>query len=234
MVALMQGRAKAPGFGRARSWLMFGVVAVTAGATLSCTVAAVAGGVAAVAVGAAIITSGCYDPVKVELLDGSTGLPLCDAKLVAVEEEEDGDGGTTEFSSCFYADVPVGKWRLEATRPGYLMTRSPLVVSKPAGCQPVPQRVTLFIWPEPSSVRGGVPAASAATLPETAPPAAPPPVYPGSAASGAAPADSSSSVDTGAPPAPATPTTPTAAGGSAGSNAAPVAPGAGAGGGGAR
>jgi len=215
---------------------MFGAVIVTTGAALSCTVAAVAGGVAAVAVGAAIITSGCYDPVKVELLDGTTGLPLCDAKLAAVEVEDDGqDGGTTEFSSCFYADVPVGKWRLQATRPGYLMTRAPLVVSKPTGCQPVPQRVTLYIWPEPSSAPGGVPATAApAWLPATAPLAAPPPAYPGGDAP--PPATSSApSVDTGAPPSSASPASVAPVGGSAGSNAVPAgSPGGGGGGTGAR
>ncbi len=129
-----------------RPWIRSGRTwVVVVGASLLSTgcVAAIAGGAVVTAVGAAVITQGCYDPVRVELLDAVTALPVCDARLVA----RNADGKETKFSSCFYAELPVGKWVLEAQRAGYEPAQVPLLVSKPNGCEPARQSVALYLWP---------------------------------------------------------------------------------------
>lgn len=122
---------------------------------LSSTGCAVAGGLglgAGMLVTAAL-TAGCYDPVSVTVFDGLSGLPDCSAAVIAREKS----GSVTRFSSCFYAELPVGSWTVSAARAGYRSASTELIVPKARRCEPAPQSVELTLVRLDQPLPAGVP-----------------------------------------------------------------------------
>jgi hypothetical protein len=155
------------------------------GATTGCVALGVAAGAMVGSVGIAVLTQGCYDPIKLQLLDEETGRPVCDARVTAREEH----GANAEFSSCFYAELPQGHWYVEASRPGYRRAQAVVFVTKGTRCEPTQQSVTLYFWPQSAPVTG-VPTVAPPPLPpppsatSSAPPPAPPSANPSPPANG--------------------------------------------------
>lgn len=99
------------------------------------------------------LTAGCYDPVSVKVVDSVTGLPDCGASVTAREKE----GAQARFSSCFYADLSVGTWTVQAARDGYRPASTELVVPKTRRCEPAPQSIELSLSPVDQPPPAGVP-----------------------------------------------------------------------------
>lgn len=147
------------------------LVLALGGATTGCVALGVAAGAMVGSVGIAVLTQGCYDPIKLQLLDEVTGRSVCDAWVTAREEH----GANAEFSSCFYAELPQGHWYVQATREGYQRAQAEVFVTKSGRCEPSQQSLTLYFWPL-SAPATGVP-----TVPPSPPP--PPPMPTPSASS---------------------------------------------------
>lgn len=111
-----------------------------------------------------VATAGCYDAVEVTVRDAVTGMPNCNATVVA----RSASGSTTRFNSCFYAQVPTGKWTVRAERAGYRPATTELLVDDSKGCRPSLQ--TIEIWITPAIASQPTPPALA---PDVAPPIAP-------------------------------------------------------------
>src|SRR5262245_29348492 len=113
-------------------WLAIGLLcAGTSLGVTGCTAAAGAG-VAAVAIGAAIATSECYGYVDVLVTDGVTGGRACDASVSAARDDE-----VVPFTSCFYAPLTEGRWKLAVEKPGYQSVTSEIQVDPQEHCERV-------------------------------------------------------------------------------------------------
>lgn len=184
-------------------WLAIGILGagVSLGAT-GCTAAAGAG-VAAVAVGAAIATSECYGYVDVLVTDGVTGGRACDANVSAARGDD-----VVPFTSCFYAPLTEGRWKLAVEKPGYQSVTSEIHVDPQEHCE----RVVHYVSVRLDSLTAPPPNAwdSAPTLPAAAPAPTPTPASatPTTAPASSVPAATDPTLPGAVPPAaPGSPTT---------------------------
>ncbi|HEY6727609.1 MAG TPA: hypothetical protein VI197_26415 [Polyangiaceae bacterium] len=186
-------------------WLAIGMLGVGAslGAT-GCTAAAGAG-VAAVAVGAAIATSECYGYVDVLVTDGATGSRACDANVSAARGED-----VVPFTSCFYAPLTEGRWKLAVEKPGYQSVTSEIQVDPQEHCERVVHYISVRLdslsAPPPKAWELAPAAPAAPPAPALVPITTPPPP---AAPAGPMPPASEPTVPGAAPS--AAPTTPTPA-----------------------
>lgn len=153
-------------------WAVIGMLCAGAGlGTAGCTAAAGAG-VAAVAVGAAIATSECYGYVDVLVTDGVTGGRACDANVSAARGDD-----VVPFTSCFYAPLTEGRWRLAVEKPGYQSVTSEIQVDPQEHCERVVHYISVrldSLSAPPANAWNARPPA-AAPVPAAPPVAAPPP-----------------------------------------------------------
>ncbi len=163
----LTGRASPSRRGRALGALL----AASAIGLTGCAAAAGAG-VGAVALGAAIATSQCYGYVDVLVMDGTTGNRACDAEVSAVQGDD-----VVPFTSCFYAPLTEGRWRLHVTKPGYQSVSSDIVVDTRDKCERVVHQVSIRLdsltAPPPRLDQLPPPAPRPSDLPPPAPAMAP-------------------------------------------------------------
>jgi hypothetical protein len=179
------------------------LTALGAGA-LGCN-AAIGGGVVALAGGAGILASQCYDQVRIRVRD-ERGVRSCDAQ-VSVSSE----GSESALRPCYHASLTEGRYRVRAQRAGYLPAEVEIDVPERKGACPHYTRSVELTLRRPGE-RPAVPSfhsskAAEASSPSAPRPAtvvpAPIPVARAPAAGAAAPATTSPEV-----PAPATPAGP--------------------------
>ena len=227
-------------------WLAISVICVGAGlGTAGCTAAAGAG-VAAVAIGAAIATSECYGYVDVLVTDGVTGGRACDANVSAARGDE-----VVPFTSCFYAPLTEGRWKLAVEKPGYQSVTSEIQVDPQEHCERVVHYISVRLdsltappasdWTaRPIAPSGRVPAAGPSStappapapipaVPEPPPPAVAPPGVPGApqpppSPPPTTPPSAAPAPAAPAPPAPAAPAPPAPTAGPPPAPTAPAAP----------
>lgn len=125
-----------------RGFVWVGLALLTLGGTSSCAVAIGLAAAGAVATTVAL-TAGCYDIVDVNVVDANTGLPRCDASVVARKK----NGSESRFSSCFHAELNEGTWTILAQRPGFRPATTEMVVGGGRSCQPAVQTIELRLWP---------------------------------------------------------------------------------------
>lgn len=200
-------------------WLAIGMLC--AGASLGATgcTAAAGAGVAAVAIGAAIATSECYGYVDVLVTDGVTGSRACDANVSAARGDD-----VVPFTSCFYAPLTEGRWKLAVEKPGYQSVTSEIHVDPQEHCERVVHYVSVRLdsltappsnaWEVRPVTAPAAPAAAAPRAPAAAPvnsapgatdqtlPAPAPPAASGSPATAPAAAPPQPPAAPQAPPAP--------------------------------
>ena len=200
-------------------WLAVGVLCAGVGLGATGCTAAAGAGVAAVAIGAAIATSECYGYVDVLVTDGVTGGRACDANVSATRDDD-----VVPFTSCFYAPLTEGRWKLAVEKPGYQSVTSEIHVDPQEHCERVVHYVSVRLdsltappatdWgaPPPIAPASSPPAAAAptaapppATSASPVAPASPAPVAPETAPAPAAPAPAGSAPPPSAPPAPTPP-----------------------------
>jgi len=148
----------------------------------ACTVAA-GGGVAALLLGVAALTSHCYDYLDVTVLD-TEGRKTCAAQVTATKGSD-----SFELTSCYYGALTDGTWTLRASLAGQAEAVSTVIVEHQRGCTRNVQSVELtlhralpqgppFVQPPPPLPAPPPPPSSVATPPvaATAEPASPPSV----------------------------------------------------------
>ena len=148
----------------------------------ACTVAA-GGGVAALLLGVAALTSHCYDYLDVTVLD-TEGRKTCAAQVTATKGSD-----SFELTSCYYGALTDGTWTLRASLAGQAEAVSTVIVEHQRGCTRNVQSVELtlhralpqgppFVQPPPPLPAPPPPPSSVATPPvaATAEPASAPSV----------------------------------------------------------
>src|SRR5260221_9573785 len=96
-----------------RSRIILCTAALAALLTGGCVAAAVGAGAFAVAITTAVVASSCDEPVSVQVWDGVSAYPVCDATVTAKSE-----GHVVSFSPCYQAYLGEGTWVVKASRGG--------------------------------------------------------------------------------------------------------------------
>jgi hypothetical protein len=106
------------------------LAAALGAANLSCDVALIGGGVAALAAGTGMVAAQCYDQVSVRVRDDE-GRRTCDAQVSLLR-----DGSESPLRPCYHASLTEGRYRVSVQREGYVPADMQLDIPEHKGACP--------------------------------------------------------------------------------------------------